>query len=182
LYVTYKPWADTTLAITVHWIDAKFQLHDSVLAFHALEGSHTGENLSNYVFDTLVDFDLCEKLFCVTTDNASNNKTMIKQLFESIYVRTGVQHDEKNQHIPCFAHVINLVVGAFLKNLKFIAEDGDDGEDEVMRHRIQDGNEKDFALTMLKICEISKVLYPVTYKSAFLRRRNADVRYIHVYS
>jgi len=169
LYVTYEFWADRTIGITAHWIDEKFRLHDSLLAFHVLEGAHTGENLSNYVFGTLVDFDLCDKLFCITTDNASNNKTMITHLFESIYIRTGVQHDEKNQHIPCLAHVINLVVGAFLKNLKVTAEAEDQGEDEVMYQRIQDGNEKDFALTMLKIRMISKVLYPVTYKCAFFR-------------
>ena len=82
---------------------------------------------------------------------------MITHRFENIYVRTGVQHDEKNQHIPCLAHVINLVVGAFLKNLKVTAEAADQGEDEVMYQRIHDGNEKDFALTMLKIRMISKV-------------------------
>ena len=127
--------------------------------FHVLEGAQTGENLSNYVFDTLVDFDLCEKLFCITTDNASNNKTILNHLFENIYVRSGIQYDEKNQHIPCLTHVINLVVGAFLKNLKVTAEAGDQGEDEVMYQHIHDGNEKDFTLTMLKIRMMSKVLY-----------------------
>jgi len=127
-----------------------------------------GENLSNYVFDTLVDFDLCEKLFCITTDNASNNKTMITHLFENLYIRTGIQHDEKNQHIPCLTHIINLVIVAFLKSLKVTTEAGDQGEDEVMYHRIHGGNEKDFALTMFKIREISKVLFSVTYKCSFL--------------
>jgi len=111
-----------TAAITVHWIDAKFQLHDSLLAFHALIESYTKENLSNYVFDMLVDFDLCKNLFYITIDNAPNNKTMIKQLFESIYICTSIQHNEKNQHIPCSAYVINLIIGVFLKNLKFIAQ------------------------------------------------------------
>jgi len=152
--------ANQRVGITVHWIDTKFQLHDSLLAFHALEGAHTGENLAKYVLDTFVDFDLCEKLFCITTDNASNNDTMIKHLFDSILDKTGILHDAENQHIPCLAHVINLVVGAFLKNLKVLADNGDEGDDEVMQHRIQDGQEKDFALTMLKIHEISKVYIP----------------------
>lgn len=164
------------VGITVHWIDAKFQLHDSLLAFHTLEGAHTGENLAKYVFETLTDFGLLENLFCITTDNASNNKTMITKLFEDIYVATGVQHNEKHQHISCLAHVINLVVGAFLKNLKVLADKVDDEEGETLQHRIQDGDEKDFALTMLKIREISKVLYPVsypvTYKCSFIRLEN----------
>ena len=101
---------------------------------------------------------------------------MITKLFEDIYVTTGVQHNEKHQHISCLAHVINLVVGAFLKNLKVLADKVDDEEGETLQHRIQDGDEKDFALTMLKIREISKVLYPisypVTYKCSFIRLEN----------
>ena len=93
-----------------------------------------------------------------------------------LYIRTGVQHDEQNQHIPCLAHVINLIVGAFLKNLRVLADGEEEGDDETMHHRIHDGREKDFALTMLKIREISKVQCPVTYKSTFLDLRNRFVR------
>jgi hypothetical protein len=103
---------------------------------------------------------------------------MIKHLFESILDKTSVLYDMENQHIPCLAHVINLVVGAFLKNLKVLADNGDEGDDEVMQHRIQDGQEKDFALTMLKIREISKVLYPVTYKSFSPVEKSPFVRYM----
>ena len=70
----------------------------------------------------------------------------------------------------------------FLKNLKFIAKDRDNGEYEVMWYCIQDGKEKDFVLTILKIYKISKVLYSVIYKSAFLLWRNANVHYIHIYN
>ena len=37
LYVTYKPWTDITVGITMRWIDAKFQLHDRLLVFHTLK-------------------------------------------------------------------------------------------------------------------------------------------------
>ena len=176
LYVTHGLLANWSVVITAHWIDAKFRFHDSLLAFHPLEGAHTGENLAKYVIDILVDFDLCEKLFCITNDNASNNNTMISKLFDEIYIRTSVQHDEQNQHISCLAHVINLVVGAFLKNLMVLADGEEKGDDETMHYRIHDGREKDFALTMLKIREISKVQCPVTYKSTFLNLRNRFVR------
>ena len=85
MYVIHGLLANWSVDITAHWIDAKFRFHDSLLAFHPLEGAHTGENLAKYVMDTLVDFDLWEKLFCITTDNASNNNTMISKLFDEIY-------------------------------------------------------------------------------------------------
>ena len=74
----------------------KFQLHDSLLAFHAFEGAHTGENFMKYVLDILMDFDLCEKLFCITTNNVFNIDTIIKHLFDSILDKTSVLHDMKN--------------------------------------------------------------------------------------
>ena len=65
------------VVITVYWIYVKFQLHNSLLAFHSLEESYTEENLGNYVIDMVVDFNLCENLFCITIDNTSN-KAIIK--------------------------------------------------------------------------------------------------------
>ena len=106
---------------------------------------------------TLVEFDLCEKLFCTTTDNASNNSTMMEHLFASIDLETGFKYVQADQHIPCLAHVINLTVGAFLKGLKVICDEDALGDDESIQDRITYGSEKDFTLTMLKVREIYKV-------------------------
>jgi len=85
-----------------------------------------------YVLDILMDFDLCEKLFYITTNNAFNIDTIIKHLFDSILDKTSVPYDMKNQHISCFGHVINLMISVFLKNLKDLADNRDKWNNDVM--------------------------------------------------
>ncbi|OAF63412.1 hypothetical protein VC83_00304 [Pseudogymnoascus destructans] len=68
------------------------------------------------VHNVLEQFNITGRLFCVTTDNASNNGTMRKEL-ES-YMRSTTQEVEWSSDatkIPCMAHVIQLVVKAMLK-------------------------------------------------------------------
>ena len=104
------------IAITGHYIDSTFQLHSDLLAFENLEANHTGPYLASIVFDVLDQYNLAEKLFCITTDNASNNFTMSKEL-ENLLHNIDVDWDSSINHIPCLAHIINLVVQAFLNTL-----------------------------------------------------------------
>jgi hypothetical protein len=105
------------LAITVHFIDDKYRLHQELLVFVPLEGSHTGEYMASVVFDMLEEFDIKEKFYCVTTDSAKNNLKMVKVLSRLLLERCNIEWDSETNHIPCLAHVINLVVQKFLKTL-----------------------------------------------------------------
>jgi hypothetical protein len=77
--------ADT--AITAHWIDSKFILHEALLAFQQVKASHTGEHLAEVVYDIVDRFGLCTDLFCITSDNASNNDKMYESLASLLLVR-----------------------------------------------------------------------------------------------
>ena len=68
------------IAITCHYIDEKFNLHQPLLGFEVLEDYHTGYNLASTVYDVLVQYDVCGKLFCITSDNTSNNGTIAEHL------------------------------------------------------------------------------------------------------
>jgi hAT family C-terminal dimerisation region len=103
-------------AITVHWIDDDWNLRQALLDFVEFRSPHTGKRMADLVFDTLQYYGLVDKLFCVTTDNASNNGTMAKFLSEGLR-RLGVFWDHETRHVPCLAHIINLVVQAFLVSL-----------------------------------------------------------------
>ena len=50
----------------------------------------------------------------MTTDNASNNKKMIAMMAKKL------KRENKNfttkRHIPCFAHIVNLVVQSAIKS------------------------------------------------------------------
>ncbi|KNE98997.1 hypothetical protein PSTG_07648 [Puccinia striiformis f. sp. tritici PST-78] len=90
-----SPSNDLVLGVTAHWIDSKFSL--KLL---------TGKNLSVEVIE---DFNIGDKIFCITSDNASNNQTMGAHLVNLT--------DFDNQHclLGCMAHVINLAAQAGIK-------------------------------------------------------------------
>jgi len=78
---------------------------------------HSGLNLAKHVHRILHDFNFHTKLFCITTDSASNNVKMMKELTKLLR-KDGVTWSGLAHHIRCLAHVINLAVKAFLSNLK----------------------------------------------------------------
>lgn len=92
-------------------------MHQPLLAFEILEDHHTGYNLASIVFDVLIQYDLCDKLLCITSDNAANNGTMAEHL-QTKLEQVGVDWDPERQHIRCLAHIIHLVVQAFLDKLE----------------------------------------------------------------
>ena len=135
------------VAITAHWIDSKFILHEALLAFQQVKASHTGEHLAEVVYDIVDRFGLCDDLFCITSDNAFNNDKMYESLARLLLVRQGIEWDANAMHVRCMNHTINLAVQAFLKDLKVLRvrkrtfsdsddcqsegeEDDDDVEDE----------------------------------------------------
>jgi hypothetical protein len=140
--------------VTAHWIDQRFQLHEALIAFKKLEGNHTGDYLAQVLFEILEEFNIIEKLFCITTDAASNNTVMTKKL-SRLFAERGMDWDYKRMHINCLDHIINLAVQDFLKHIKVVKnEDEEDEEGDVM---IIDGEEGSFAATMSKIRGIAKV-------------------------
>src|SRR5271169_3555261 len=104
------------LAITSHYIDSDFNLHRDLLAFEHLDSSHTGQYLAGVVFKIIEDHNLSQKLFCITTDNASNNYSMVRELAK-LLDSIGIYRDPETNHIPCLAHIINLIVQSFLDAL-----------------------------------------------------------------
>ena len=91
--LTYNRFADI-IGITVHWIDADFNLHQELLAFDRLHDHHTGENMAGLVLEVLGNYDIADKLFCITTDNAGNNGTLCESL-ERMLEELGVLWDHK---------------------------------------------------------------------------------------
>jgi hypothetical protein len=87
--------------------------------------SHTGVNLAEHVFSILLAYDIQTKLYCITTDNASNNGTMVKALARLLEAH-GITWDPIRNHIACLAHVLNLAVKKFLSTLKIQCRTSED--------------------------------------------------------
>lgn len=60
-----------------------------LLGYEPLHGPHTGKNLSDVLHQLLEERNLLDRIFSVTTDNATNNDTMIRALHERL-ISTGV--------------------------------------------------------------------------------------------
>jgi len=137
------------------------------MAFTRLAGRHTGARLANALFEILCEYEIWYKLFCCTTDAASNNKTMMKALSAKLWEEKQIDWDPQKMHIFCLDHIINLAVQAFLKELKVVkqqtSEDGEendedsDGESDGESDDDADMREDPFEGTMAKIRGLSKV-------------------------
>jgi len=106
------------VAITSHYIDENFELQEDLLDFTEVDWSHICINLAEHIHEVLFKYDICEKLFCITTDNAANHDTTCEELSDSLYEWHSIDWNWEENHIGCLAHVLNLAVCSFLKNIK----------------------------------------------------------------
>ena len=102
------------MAITGYFVDIDWVYREVLLGFKPLYGAHTGANLSNVLLETLTDHDLEARVFGLTMDNASNNKT----LFDSL--QQGLTDGAIIVRIPCLAHVIQLSLNKLLDRIKAV--------------------------------------------------------------
>lgn len=72
-----SPFSQVFMAITGYFIDVNWVYHEVLLGFKPLHGAHTGNNLSSVILQTLNDHKVQNRVFGLTTDNASNNKTLV---------------------------------------------------------------------------------------------------------
>jgi len=110
------------LGVTAHWIDHKFCLREALLDFRNVQGDHKGINLGTILHNIIVEYGIQDKLFCCTSDNASNNGTTLEQLSVLIHESSDgtSSWEHTTHHIKCLSHVLNLACQDFIKVLKGI--------------------------------------------------------------
>ena len=110
--------ANSYLAVTAHWFNPEsWLLMKRTIAFKLFGYPHTGSNLRKILQDTLIEYNLDDKVFSITLDNASNNN----RAMDLLKLRIKPVLDGAFFHSRCVAHVINLSVQVALKiceNLK----------------------------------------------------------------
>ena len=105
------------LAVTCHYIDEGFNLVEALLDFSQVHGEHSGVNLVTKLMGILEEYDILEKINCITSDSASNNNKMVKEL-EILFKDRNIDWPHLERHIPCVTHVINIAVQKFMKTIK----------------------------------------------------------------
>ncbi|CAB5164844.1 unnamed protein product [Rhizophagus irregularis] len=78
------------LRITVHWIFKNWELKEILIDFCKLSGPHSGENLFQTFIQCCDDMRILTKIIACTTDNASNNDTLMKSLESVCQERTAL--------------------------------------------------------------------------------------------
>ncbi|KAG0161703.1 hypothetical protein PDIDSM_4971 [Penicillium digitatum] len=109
-----SPFSQAFMAITGYFIDSDWVYREVLLGFKPLHGTHTGSYLRSVLIETLVEHNIEDKVFGLTTDNASNNKTLATALQQALSDDTIITR------IPCLAHVIQLSLNQLLARIKAV--------------------------------------------------------------
>ena len=93
------------------------ELREVLLGFEQICGAHIGENLTDLVGDVLKRYGIESGLLGFTSDSASNNGTLDMALTDALD-QLSIDWNCDHNHIPCMAHVVQLVLGIFMDHLK----------------------------------------------------------------
>ena len=115
LSVTSDIWTsckdDPNACVTSHYIDSNWELHKKVLGFLLICHPHDVPNIYECITSVFKEYDIVNKIFSITFDNASNNTSAIDLFVKTI--RTGPQ--KEMFHVRCVCHIFNLIVQDGLK-------------------------------------------------------------------
>jgi hypothetical protein len=125
------------LAVKGYYINTNWKLQEKLLNFVPMRGKHTGVSMATDVLQVLSDTNLKHRLLGVTSDNASNNRTMNNALKAQLDTEDISWSADENT-IPCLAHVINLVVQDIIQHLKFEATTDIDNAEVLQRRHVSD--------------------------------------------
>lgn len=111
------------------FLGPNFEVYKRYIEFIEIDRSYLGENLARYVERALNKYSLLLKLLSITADNASNNDTLYRYLYnliackyddhlEEFPLREGIMRFKGEAlQIRYFGHILNLVVKAILHDL-----------------------------------------------------------------
>jgi len=104
------------MAITGYFLDQEWNYCEVLLGFEHLLGSHTGAHLSETVIRILREHSIADRVLSITTDNATNNNTMMQAVQEM--VQSQALCDTSIFRVPCISHVIQLSLKELLGKIK----------------------------------------------------------------
>lgn len=112
-----SPFRQAFMAVTGYFIDQDWNYREILLGFEPLHGTHSGINLSAVLLDLLQQHQIVDRVLAITTDNASNNNTLMSSIQESVQ---SLELAEKTTiiRVPCIAHVIQLSLKQLLGQMK----------------------------------------------------------------
>ena len=158
-------WSSVTqlsfMGVICSFIDKFWTLQEVLIGFEPIHTSHSGEELCTILGKVIDKHQLHGRIVLITTNNASNNLTMMKAV--DIMLST-LEEDGNNfigssvQHISCLAHVIQLALGALLGHIRIQPTNEQLQmyweEDEQLKSLDKLSNSRGVAFTLGKVCII----------------------------
>ena len=111
-----SPFAQAFMAVTGYFLDSDWNYCEVLLGFEHLHGSHTGAYLSEVVIQILQEHGIADRVLSITTDNASNNNTMMQGVQEM--VQSQALCDTSVFRVPCIVHVLQLSLKELLGKIR----------------------------------------------------------------
>lgn len=112
-----SPFQQAFMAVTGYFLDEDWEYREVLLSFEPLSGTHSGSNLGEVVTRILQKHNILDRVLAITTDNASNNTTLVQAVNDS--ARTiQLSTDSTIIRVPCIAHVIQISLTDLLGKMK----------------------------------------------------------------
>jgi hypothetical protein len=105
------------IAVLGYYVTNEWELKKVFMGFEQIKGAHTSTNLATIIEEVLNRYQIAHRLLGFTSDNASNNTTLSNALTSALEC-LSIQWDCELYHILCMARVIQLIFGAFMKELR----------------------------------------------------------------
>ena len=122
------------IAITAHWTSIEYTIQTSLLAIREVQGKHTGENISETVFEVAKEYNIVDRLGYFTLDGAGNNNTAVVHLNEHIRRDGGAGFNPVERRLRCFSHIQNRVVRKLLfgKKVRQLEEEVEEEDADII--------------------------------------------------
>ena len=112
-----SPFQQAFMAVTDYFLNKDWNYWELLLRFKPLYGTHLGINLSAVLFQLLQKYNLTNRVLAITTDNASNNNTLVASIQETVQ-SLDLSNNTAIICVPCIAHVIQLSLNDLLGKMK----------------------------------------------------------------
>ena len=105
------------LCITCHFIDNRWKMQKRIIRFTLVETPHDGRTMFNAILKSIQDWQVEDKLFSITLNNAPVKDSMVSSLQEHLVATNLLPCKGKLFHGRCVAHVFNLIVQEGFKTM-----------------------------------------------------------------
>ncbi|KAK3205135.1 hypothetical protein Dsin_019181 [Dipteronia sinensis] len=119
--LTYDLWTlintDRFLCLTTHFLNGNWVLQKNVLNFCIMLPPHDGVSLAHKINTLLCEWGIEKKIFSITLDDASSNKSFFDLLKSQLNLKKALVCNGEFLHIRCYAHIVNLIAQDGLKEI-----------------------------------------------------------------